>query len=99
MPWYSVRYPTLINKVAIKIIKEKWHYRQETIVTVLGPQGRVSNKNAMSMIRLWGWDAFPFTESVGANLWSKPGISWFELLLTDMVIPKINEAVSSSMFF
>ncbi|XP_010069162.2 protein SIEVE ELEMENT OCCLUSION B isoform X1 [Eucalyptus grandis] len=95
MPWYSVRYPTLINKVAIKIIREKWHYRQETIVTVLGPQGRVSNKNAMSMIRLWGWDAFPFTESVGASLWSKPGISWFELLLTDMVIPKINEAIKS----
>lgn len=95
MPWYSVHCPTLINKVAIKIIKEKWHYRQETIVTVLGPQGRVSNKNAMSMIRLWGWDAFPFTESVGASLWSKPSISWFELLLTDMVIPKINEAIKS----
>lgn len=98
MPWYSVRYPTLINKVAIKIIKEKWHFRQETIVTVSDPQGRVSNKNAMSLIRLWGWDAFPFTDSVGASLWSKPGINWFELLVTDMVIPKINEDVSSSMF-
>ncbi|KAF8029589.1 hypothetical protein BT93_E2110 [Corymbia citriodora subsp. variegata] len=98
MPWYSVHYPTLINKVAIKIIKEKWHFRQETIATVLDPQGRVSNKNAMGMIRLWGWDAFPFTESVGASLWSKPGISWFELLLTEMVIPKINEAIKSKKY-
>ncbi|XP_071721770.1 protein SIEVE ELEMENT OCCLUSION B-like [Rutidosis leptorrhynchoides] len=98
MPWYSVHYPKLINRVAIKIIKEKWHYRQETIVTVLDPQGRVSNKNAMSMMRLWEWDAFPFTESVGASLCSKPGISWFELLLTDMVIPKINEAIKSQKY-
>ncbi|XP_030541162.1 protein SIEVE ELEMENT OCCLUSION B-like [Rhodamnia argentea] len=98
MPWYSVHSLALINKVAIKIIKEKWHFRQETIVTVLDPQGRVSNKNAMSMIRLWGGDAFPFTDSVGASLWSKPGISWFELLVTDMVIPKINEAIKSQKY-
>ncbi|KAL3724749.1 hypothetical protein ACJRO7_029848 [Eucalyptus globulus] len=51
-----------------------------------------------SMMRLWGWDAFPFTELVGASLWSKPGISWFELLLTDMAIPKINEAIKSQRY-
>ncbi|KAI6694171.1 hypothetical protein NL676_021881 [Syzygium grande] len=94
MPWYSVHYPTLINKVAIKIIKEKWHFRRKTIVTVLDPQGRVSNQNAMSLIRVWGWQAFPFTDSVGADLW-KRDINRFELLVTDMIFPKIHEAIKS----
>ncbi|PKI56427.1 hypothetical protein CRG98_023165 [Punica granatum] len=39
MPWCSEHYPTLINKVAIKITKKKWHFRQEAITVVLGPQG------------------------------------------------------------
>ncbi|KAL3719493.1 hypothetical protein ACJRO7_004457 [Eucalyptus globulus] len=46
MPWYSVHSPKLINRVAIRIIKEKWHFRQDTMVTVLDPLGRVSNQNA-----------------------------------------------------
>lgn len=107
MPWYSVHSHTLINRVAIRIIKEKWHFRQDTMVTVLDPQGKVSNQNAMSMIRVWGWDAFPFTGAVAADIWKRPGISWFELLVTDFIFPKIQEAVSfcssssfpSSLFF
>ncbi|XP_056167649.1 protein SIEVE ELEMENT OCCLUSION B-like isoform X2 [Syzygium oleosum] len=97
MLWYSVCSPTLINKVAIKMIKEKWHFRQKTIVTVLDPQGRVSNQNAMSLIRVWGWHAFPFTDSVIADLW-KPDIDRFELLVTDMIFPNIHEVIKSEKY-
>ncbi|KAI6683709.1 hypothetical protein NL676_029622 [Syzygium grande] len=98
MPWYSVHSPTLVNKVAIRIIKEKWHFRQDTMVTVLDPQGKVSNQNAMSMIRVWGWDAFPFTGAVAADIWNRPGISWFELLVTDFIFPKIQEAIKAEKY-
>ncbi|KAK4757048.1 hypothetical protein SAY87_007175 [Trapa incisa] len=49
MPWYTVHRPSLINKVATKVIKEKWHFRQETILVVLGPQG-------VPLLRLCGLD-------------------------------------------
>lgn len=93
MPWCSVHSPNLVNKVAIKIIKEKWHFRQETIVVVLDPQGKVECHNAMHMIRMWGFQAFPFTNSVVTTIWKRRNISWFELLVIDSVIPKIQEAV------
>ncbi|KAK4754690.1 hypothetical protein SAY87_002794 [Trapa incisa] len=98
MPWYSVEAPTLVNSVAVKIIKDKWHFRQETIVVVLDQQGRVENPNAMNLIRVWGWDAFPFTESVGTTLWSKREITWFELLVTDLVFPNITEAIKAGKY-
>lgn len=99
MPWYSPQTLSLMNWVAIRIVKEKWHFRQESILVVLNQQGRVENRNAMNLIRLWGWDAFPFTESVGTTLWSKREISWFELLVTDLIFPKITEAVSIKIRF
>ncbi|OWM71638.1 hypothetical protein CDL15_Pgr005825 [Punica granatum] len=98
MPWYSALSPNLINKIAIRIIKEKWHFRQESIVVVMDQQGRVENPNAMNLIRLWGWDAFPFTESVGLTLWSRRDVNWFELLVTDFIFPKISEAIKAEKY-
>ena len=95
IPWYSPHHPTLINKVAVKIIKEKWHFRQETIVVVLDPQGKVECQNAMGMIRIWGFNAFPFTDSVVKTLWSRHDISWFELLVNDSIYPKITESIKA----
>ncbi|OWM71635.1 hypothetical protein CDL15_Pgr005822 [Punica granatum] len=96
MPWYSALSPNLINKIAIRIIKEKWHFRQESIVVVLDQQGLVVNPNAMYLIHLWGWDAFPFTESMGKTLWRD--INWFELLVTDLFFPKISEAIKAKKY-
>ncbi|XP_010069166.2 protein SIEVE ELEMENT OCCLUSION B [Eucalyptus grandis] len=95
MPWCSTHYPTLINKVAIRIIKEKWHFRNEPIVVVLDPQGKVESQNAMSMIRMWGFNAFPFTDGVVATLWRRRDISWFELLVNDSIAPNVREAIKS----
>ncbi|KAK4765775.1 hypothetical protein SAY86_026865 [Trapa natans] len=93
MPWYSARYPSLINKVAVKIVREKWHFQQETIVVALDPQGKVECHNAVHMIRMWGLEAFPFTDSVVMTIWKRRDISWFELLLNDSMIPNIQEAI------
>ncbi|XP_039166738.1 protein SIEVE ELEMENT OCCLUSION B-like [Eucalyptus grandis] len=98
MPWCSVHSLKLINRVAIRIIKEKWHFKQDAIVTVLDPRGRVSNQNAMSMIRIWGKDAFPFTGAVAADIWKRPGINWFELLATDFIFPGIQEAIKAEKY-
>ncbi|XP_030533982.1 protein SIEVE ELEMENT OCCLUSION B-like [Rhodamnia argentea] len=98
MPWYSVHSPKLINRVAIRIIKEKWHFRQDTMVTVLDPQGKVSNPNAMNTIRVWGWEAFPFTGEIVVDKWARPGISWFDLLVTDLIFPKIQEAIKAEKY-
>ncbi|KAL3752794.1 hypothetical protein ACJRO7_000227 [Eucalyptus globulus] len=98
MPWCSVHSLKLINRVAIRIIKEKWHFKQDAIVTVLDPRGRVSNQNAMSMIRIWGRDAFPFTGAVAADIWKRPGINWFELLATDFIFPGIQEAIKAEKY-
>ncbi|KAK3414904.1 hypothetical protein EUGRSUZ_H00206 [Eucalyptus grandis] len=95
MPWCSTHYPTLINKVAIRSIKEKWHFRNEPIVVVLDPQGKVESQNAMSMIRMWGFNAFPFTDGVVVTLWRRRDISWFELLVNDSIAPNVQEAIKS----
>ncbi|XP_030541160.1 protein SIEVE ELEMENT OCCLUSION B-like [Rhodamnia argentea] len=95
MPWCSMHHPTLVNKVAIKIIKEKWHFRNEPIVVVLDPQGKVESQNAMSMIRMWGFNAFPFTDGVVTTLWRSREISWFELLVNDSIAPGVQAAIKS----
>ncbi|XP_039154613.1 protein SIEVE ELEMENT OCCLUSION C-like [Eucalyptus grandis] len=68
------------------------------MVTVLDPLGRVSNQNALSMIRVWGCDAFPFTGAVATDIWKRPGISWFELLATNFIFPKIQEAIKAEKY-
>lgn len=93
MPWLSPSNPKSISNVIIRIVKEEWNFRKESIAVVLNPQGKVENKNAMPMIRVWGFEAFPFTESSGWNLWSRQEINWLELLLKGS-FPRIQEFVS-----
>ncbi|KAK4775176.1 hypothetical protein SAY86_010111 [Trapa natans] len=95
MPWYTVHRPSLINKVATKVIKEKWHFRQETILVVLGPQGKVECHNAIHVSRMLGIQAFPFSDSVVSTIWRRRDINWFEMLVNDSVIPKIPEIIKS----
>lgn len=93
MPWYSPRDLTRINRSVISIVRETWYFHQESILVVLDKNGSTMNQNAMNLIRIWGWDAFPFTESMATTLWTQSKISWFELLVTDVICPEISEAV------
>ncbi|GMP29481.1 hypothetical protein CsSME_00004566 [Camellia sinensis var. sinensis] len=50
MPWYKVHHPSLIDRVVIRFIREKWHFRNKAILVVLDPQGKVVRPNAIHMI-------------------------------------------------
>ncbi|KAI6700778.1 hypothetical protein NL676_015102 [Syzygium grande] len=45
--------PNLIDRAVIRLIKEKWHFRNKPIVVVIDQQGRVVCPNAIHMMRIW----------------------------------------------
>nr|POE90714.1 protein sieve element occlusion b [Quercus suber] len=59
MPWYVVQQFSSIS--SIKYVKEQWQFKNEPIIVVLNPQGRVEHHNALHMIMTWGIRAIPFT--------------------------------------
>ncbi|KAF5961593.1 hypothetical protein HYC85_002802 [Camellia sinensis] len=69
MPWYKVHHPSLIDRVVIRFIREKWHFRNKAILVVLDPQGKVVRPNAIHMMWIWGSNAFPFTSAREEALW------------------------------
>ncbi|XP_056169900.1 protein SIEVE ELEMENT OCCLUSION B-like isoform X3 [Syzygium oleosum] len=81
MPWYTVNHPSLIHKAVIRLIKEKWHFRNKPILVVLDPQGRVVCPNAIHMMWIWGSNAFPFTTLREEALWKEE--TWRLELLVD----------------
>ncbi|KAI6693396.1 hypothetical protein NL676_021106 [Syzygium grande] len=90
MRWYTSN--SMVSKPAAKFIRKKWQFRQQTKVVVLNQQGKVVNMDAMAMIRLWGREAFPLTESKGQELWSRKGINWFKLVVNNMVFPDVEQS-------
>ncbi|KAM7509859.1 hypothetical protein LguiB_008734 [Lonicera macranthoides] len=83
MPWYSVHHPSLIDRVVIKFVKERWHFRNKPILVVLDPQGRELSPNAIHMMWIWGSSAFPFTSLREEALWKEE--TWrLELLISGM---------------
>ncbi|KAF8016424.1 hypothetical protein BT93_H1821 [Corymbia citriodora subsp. variegata] len=89
MPWYTCT--SMVSKPAAKFIQEEWQFKQQTMVIVLNEQGKVVNKDAMTMIRLWGWKAFPFTESKDKELWNRRGINWLELVVNKTICPYMEQ--------
>ncbi|KAF8016421.1 hypothetical protein BT93_H1818 [Corymbia citriodora subsp. variegata] len=87
MQWYTCE--SMVSKTAAKFIQNKWQFTQQTKVVVLNQQGKVVNRDAMMMIRLWRWKAFPFTELRGNELWNMQGINWFELVVDKTIYPFI----------
>ncbi|KAM3751857.1 hypothetical protein ACB098_04G143000 [Castanea mollissima] len=69
MPWYTVYDPWIIETAVIKYIKEVWHFAKKSILVVLDPQGKVTSRNALHMVRIWGNHAFPFTSEKEDALW------------------------------
>ncbi|XP_057491065.1 protein SIEVE ELEMENT OCCLUSION B-like [Actinidia eriantha] len=83
MPWYTVHHPSLIDRAVVRFVKERWHFRNNPILVVLDPQGRVVSPNAIHMMWIWGSNAFPFTSLREEALWK--GETWRLELLVDGV--------------
>ncbi|KAH7522193.1 hypothetical protein FEM48_Zijuj07G0112400 [Ziziphus jujuba var. spinosa] len=61
MPWHVVQFVSPI--AGIKFIKDEWKFNGQPMVVLMNSQGKVENPNAIHTIRLWGMQAFPFTEA------------------------------------
>ena len=83
MPWYTVHHPSLIDRAVVRFVRERWHFRNNPILVVLDPQGRVVSPNAIHMMWIWGSNAFPFTSLREEALWK--GETWRLELLVDGV--------------
>ncbi|KAI4299755.1 hypothetical protein L6164_033184 [Bauhinia variegata] len=68
MPWYSFQHPLSDPKLTNQI-KEDWNFKDRLIVVVQDPQRKVSSKNAIHMMWIWGNSAFPFTREREEDLW------------------------------
>ncbi|XP_039154653.1 protein SIEVE ELEMENT OCCLUSION B-like [Eucalyptus grandis] len=90
MPWYTCT--SMVSKPAVKFIEEKWQFRQQTMVVVLNKEGKVVNKDAMTMIRVWGWKACPFTELKYKDLWSTREMNWLELMVNETIASYIDQS-------
>ncbi|CAL5368371.1 unnamed protein product [Camellia sinensis] len=71
MTWYTVHHPSLTDRLVIRFIKEKWHFKNKPILVVLDPQGKVVSPNAIHMMWIWGSNAFPFTSLREEALWKE----------------------------
>ncbi|KAJ0075779.1 hypothetical protein Patl1_33422 [Pistacia atlantica] len=72
----------------ITYIKKVWNFKENPILVVIDPEGKVINNNALHIIWIWGSLAFPFTSSKEAELWEHE--TWtFEFLAgsIDAAIP------------
>ncbi|XP_028051172.1 protein SIEVE ELEMENT OCCLUSION B-like [Camellia sinensis] len=71
MTWYTVHHPSLTDRLVIRFIKKKWHFKNNPILVVLDPQGKVVSPNAIHMMWIWGSNAFPFTSLREEALWKE----------------------------
>ncbi|CAL8989832.1 unnamed protein product [Prunus brigantina] len=74
MPWYTVQNPATI--AGIRFIKEEWNFKGKPTLVVMNPQGKVEHSNAFHMIRVWGAQASPFTETTEKELSNSHGHKW-----------------------
>ncbi|XP_052197892.1 protein SIEVE ELEMENT OCCLUSION B-like isoform X1 [Diospyros lotus] len=81
MPWHTVHHPSIIDRAVIRLVKEKWHFRNKPILVVLDAHGRVVSPNAIHMMWIWGSNAFPFTSFREETLWKEE--AWRLELLVD----------------
>ncbi|XP_056176845.1 protein SIEVE ELEMENT OCCLUSION B-like [Syzygium oleosum] len=90
MPWYSCN--SIVSKASAKFIKKYWHYKQQTKVVVLNQEGKVVNMDAMTMIRLSGSEALPFTLERGCKLWDAHRNNWLKLLVNNTVFQSVEQS-------
>lgn len=90
MPWYSCN--SVVGKAAAKFIKKYWQFKRQTKVVVLNQEEGKVNKDAMTMIRLWRAEAFPFTPERGCELWDKHSSHWLKLLVQATVSQSVQQS-------
>ncbi|XP_057811070.1 protein SIEVE ELEMENT OCCLUSION B-like [Salvia miltiorrhiza] len=89
MPWYSADHPALVNPAAIRYACEELKFTHRPMLVVLDPHGKLSNRDALPMIYIWGAMAFPFTKDWERKLWEES--EWNIELLADHIDPRIPE--------
>ncbi|KAK6930925.1 Sieve element occlusion, C-terminal [Dillenia turbinata] len=72
LPWYSILQPWSLNSEIVNYIKQEWNFKDESIMVVLDPQGKITNLNAIDMLLTWGAaKACPFSTSREKQLWEQ----------------------------
>ncbi|KAK6922311.1 Sieve element occlusion, N-terminal [Dillenia turbinata] len=72
LPWYSILQPWSLNSEIVNYIKQEWNFKDEPIMVVLDPQGKITNLNAMDMVLTWGAArAYPLSTSREKQLWEE----------------------------
>ncbi|GAB2220445.1 hypothetical protein Drorol1_Dr00008096 [Drosera rotundifolia] len=87
MSWYSIHHPSLIDRAAVRYIRDVWRFNKRPLLVVLDSQGRVVNPNAIHMMWIWAGQAFPFTSAREEALWREE--TWKIELLVDAIEPLI----------
>ncbi|KAL9246267.1 hypothetical protein vseg_019823 [Gypsophila vaccaria] len=84
IPWYSVRQLSMITDAAILFFRNEWRFKSSPILVVLSPQGKVLNKNAIHMVRIWqNLPVENLTSEMESQLWEKE--TWdLNLLVNDV---------------
>ncbi|KAG8383254.1 hypothetical protein BUALT_Bualt05G0165300 [Buddleja alternifolia] len=71
LPWLSIRRPWSLNSAVVNHIKQKWDFEEDPIMVVLNENGKVTNRDAMDMVWIWGPKAFPFSSAREKELWEE----------------------------
>ncbi|XP_027336844.1 protein SIEVE ELEMENT OCCLUSION C [Abrus precatorius] len=80
LPWYAVRRPGELSSAVVRYIREQWNYKDEPIMVALDSNGKVTNYNALDMIKIWGGLSYPFSASKEVELWQDQNLT-MQLLL------------------
>ncbi|CAL0320387.1 unnamed protein product [Lupinus luteus] len=83
LPWYAVWKPRSLSSAVVNYIREEWNYKEEPLMVVLDSNGKVTNNNALDMVKIWGARSFPFSASKEAELWQDQKLT-MQLLLSDI---------------
>eukprot|EP01018_Ginkgo_biloba_P000681 Gb_36230 [translate_table: standard] len=63
VPWPVISNPWSMKPASLYFIEEEWRCSPNTILVVVEPNGKISNKNALPMVERFGALAYPFTLS------------------------------------
>ncbi|KAJ8768057.1 hypothetical protein K2173_020997 [Erythroxylum novogranatense] len=98
MKWFRVYDPSLISQAVIMCMKdpELFNFWKQPILGVLDRQGKLSSRNALPMMWIWGSLAFPFTAEREKELWVAE--SWRIDFIVDNIDQQIVDWISEGRY-
>ncbi|KAK8468408.1 hypothetical protein PHAVU_006G021500 [Phaseolus vulgaris] len=75
--WYVVK--EFNFQTGIDLIKEVFNYKDNPIILLISPQGKVENPDAKQIISMWGIEGFPFRTSDHTRLTQQWNWFWTEM--------------------